>query len=97
MFGLTQTTLDSIHRCLSQYPQIRWVKIYGSRAKGNFKKGSDVDFAFSSDHDMSAELWSALDALPTPYQFDLTHYESLTHPDLKDHIDRVGVNFYPLQ
>jgi len=39
-------------------------------------------------------LLAALDDLPTPYLFDVTHYESLKHEGLKEHIDRVGVVFY---
>ena len=35
-----------------------------------------------------------LDNLPTPYLFDVTHYESLRHNDLKAHIDRIGVVIY---
>ena len=71
-----------------------WVKIYGSRAKGNFQRGSDIDLAFSSPVNYSAELNEALDELPTPYLFDVTHYETLKHDGLKSHIDRVVVVIY---
>ncbi len=95
MFGLSAQTCLAIYTCLQQYPEIIWVKIYGSRAKGNYQRGSDIDLAFSSPTDCSMELLAALDDLPTPYLFDLTHYESLKHERLKEHIDRVGVMFYP--
>ena len=94
MFGLSEQTLAAINACLQQYPEIVWAKIYGSRAKGNYERGSDIDLAFSSQTDISAELLAALDDLPTPYLFDVTHYESLKHQGLKEHIDRVGVVFY---
>jgi predicted nucleotidyltransferase len=94
MFGLSQDTLDLIVVCLRQYPDIIWVKIYGSRAKGDFKNESDIDLAFSSPNDYSGRLLENLDALPTPYLFDVTHYESLHHENLKAHIDRVGVVIY---
>lgn len=95
MFGLSSETLAKITTCLAQYPDITWVKIYGSRAKGNYRRGSDIDLAFSSPMDYSAQLLEALDALSTPYLFDVTHYDSLTHDALKMHIDRVGVQIYP--
>lgn len=94
MFGLSTETMASINACLLQFPEIVWAKIYGSRAKGNYQRGSDIDLAFSSLTDCSAELLAALDSLPTPYMFDVTHYDSLNHDGLKAHIDRVGVVIY---
>lgn len=94
MFGLNTETLAAIRACLQQHPEIIWAKIYGSRAKGDYERGSDIDLAFSSPTDCSADLLDALDNLPTPYLFDVTHYESLKHKSLKAHIDRVGVMFY---
>ena len=94
MFGLSAETLAAINTCLLQYPEIVWVKIYGSRAKGNYERGSDIDLAFSSPTDGSADLLEALDNLPTPYLFDVAHYESLKHEGLKEHIDRAGVEIY---
>lgn len=94
MFGLSSETLAAINTCLQQHPEIVWAKIYGSRAKGDYERGSDIDLAFSSLADCSADLLEALDNLPTPYLFDVTHYESLKHQGLKEHIDRVGVEIY---
>jgi predicted nucleotidyltransferase len=86
--------LTAIKDCLRHYPDIKWVKIYGSRAKGNYRRGSDIDLAFSCSTDYAANLLASLDNLPTPYLFDVTHYESLRHNDLKAHIDRIGVVIY---
>lgn len=94
MFGLSPETLAAINACLEQYPEIAWVKIYGSRAKGTHERGSDIDLAFGSPTDCSADLLEALDNLPTPYLFDVTHYDSLKHQGMKEHIDRVGVEIY---
>lgn len=94
MFGLSEDTLSRISGCIQKFPEINWVKIYGSRANGDFERGSDIDLAFSSPVDYSAELHEALDELPTPYLFDVTHYETLRHAGLKEHIERVGVVFY---
>lgn len=94
MFGLSPETLAAITTCLQQYPEIAWVKIYGSRAKGNYERGSDIDLAFSGPTNCAADLLETLDNLPTPYLFDVTHYDSLKHRGLKEHIDRVGVEIY---
>ncbi len=94
MFGLSEQTLALVSECIRQFPEINWVKIYGSRAKGDYQRGSDIDLAFSSPVDYSAELHEELDELPTPYLFDITHYETLRHKELKEHIERVGVVLY---
>lgn len=94
MFGLDAHTLAAITACLQRFPEIAWAKIYGSRAKGNYQRGSDIDLAFSSPTDCCANLLEALNSLPTPYLFDVTHVETLRHDGLKAHIERVGVAFY---
>lgn len=92
--GLPDRTVNAIRQCLrQQFPQLHWVKLYGSRAMGRHWRGSDIDLAFSADKDCSAALHEALDELPTPYLFDVTHWESLHHSGLREHIQRVGIPF----
>ena len=92
--GLPERTVQEIRQCLcQQFPQLHWVKLYGSRAMGRHWRGSDVDLAFSADENCSAALQEALDHLPTPYLFDVTHWESLRHSGLREHIERVGIPF----
>lgn len=93
-FGLDASTLTAIDSCLRSFPEIEWAKIYGSRAMGNFERGSDIDLAYSAKRDCSADLLEALDSLPTPYLFDVTHYPTLAHVRLREHIDRVGIEIY---
>ena len=89
--GLPPPTLGQIQAVWRQFPQIRWLKLYGSRALGRHRPGSDIDLAFSSDQDCSAALAAAFDQLPTPYLVDVTHWESLRHEGLRDHIAQLGV------
>lgn len=89
-FGLPDLTIEQIKTCFMPYSDIEWVKIYGSRAKGNYEAGSDIDIAFASPIDHSSQITGALQELPTPYLFDVTHYNSLNNQNLKMHIDRVG-------
>jgi predicted nucleotidyltransferase len=42
-FGLSNATLEKFHSVFSKYPEIEEVLIYGSRAKGNYREGSDID------------------------------------------------------
>ena len=89
--GLPTRTLEQIQTVWLRFPQIRWLKLYGSRALGRQRPGSDIDLAFSSEEDCSAELAAAFEELPTPYLVDVTHWETLRHEGLRDHIERMGV------
>lgn len=69
------------------------MKLYGSRTLGTHWRGSDINLACRTDEDCSAGLHKALDGLPTPYLFDVRHWESLQPQGLRDHIKRVGREF----
>lgn len=89
-FGLPDQALDQIRDCFTAYPDIQWVKIYGSRAMNTYHPGSDIDLAFSGPVDHSIRLSSDLENLPTPYLFDITYYDGLQNESLRSHIDRLG-------
>ena len=89
--GLPARTLAEIAAVLERFPTIQWVRLYGSRAMGRHRLGSDIDLAFSSPVDHSAALAAALEELPTPYLFDVTHWESLRHEGLRRHIAEEGL------
>ena len=96
MFGLKQKDIDAICGCFAQYPQIEEVILYGSRAKGNYKNGSDIDLAIKGPLDFSSflQLDNQLDDLLLPYKIDLSLLHQIQNIDLLDHIHRVGVVFY---
>lgn len=94
-FGLPQRTIDELLNYFSSKPDIEKVVIYGSRAKGNYHNGSDIDFAvWSDDNKNFLHIASELDDLPTPYKFDVTDYKTLTHEGMKNNIDNDGIIFY---
>jgi predicted nucleotidyltransferase len=89
--GLPERTVAEISTVLRRFPEIRWEKLYGSRALGRHRPGSDIDLAYSSPQDYTAALAGALEDLPMPYLVDVTHWESLQHAGLRRHIATVGV------
>jgi predicted nucleotidyltransferase len=95
-FGLNDKTINILKRFFSEFPKIEEVKIYGSRAKGNYRKGSDIDFALYGEINfrLLSKIVSAIEELPTPYKYDVTDYKTIENQDLKEHIDRVGKTFY---
>ena len=95
--GLSATTVAKIHGVLSQHSEVEQAILYGSRAKGNYKHGSDIDLTLTGSglvYDDLLKIMGELDDLLLPYTIDLSLFASLTHPELIDHIGRVGVVFY---
>ncbi len=96
-FGLKEPTIQKICGVFAKYPQIEKAVLYGSRAKGNYKNGSDIDLTLFGNaltvailHKMMTEI----DDLLLPYKIDLSLFHTLSDPDFIDHIQRVGVLFY---
>ncbi len=90
-FGIPKSSFQLIITTLHSFPEIKWVKLYGSRALGTEKKGSDIDIAYSGPSHIQAHLLEQLEDLSTPYTFDVTHYEEITEIGFKHHIDNHGV------
>ena len=95
-FGLSQKTISQLKSVFKKYPDITQVKIYGSRARGYYKRGSDIDLAFfsESEKNLSSNLSWELDDLPSPYLFDLVDYNTLNENPLKEEIDKYGKVLY---
>jgi predicted nucleotidyltransferase len=96
-FGLKQKTIDLINSVFAKYPQIEKVILYGSRAKGNFKTGSDIDLTMVGDDlttQIQMDVFDELDELMLPYKMDLSIFAKLNNENLREHIERVGVVFY---
>lgn len=98
--GLSQATLDQFNSVFRQHSAIDSVLIYSSRAKGNYRPGSDIDLTIKGSTLEFAELMQIedqIDDLYLPYTVDLSQYDQLTNPDLIAHIDRVGIVVYDKQ
>lgn len=95
--GLPDSTVAAIHGVLARYPAVERAVLYGSRAKGTHKPGSDIDltlFGPALDARLLSSIAEELDELLLPYMIDLSLYEQIGHEGLREHIDRVGVEFY---
>ena len=96
-YGLPDATIELIRRILVAFPAVDTAILYGSRAKGNYRKGSDIDLTLSGatlDQRQLAEIAGKLDESAIPYQVDLSIKEQIDNPALLEHIQRVGVVFY---
>jgi len=95
--GLSPETIKKIHHVFASYLEIDQVCLYGSRAKGNYRDGSDIDLSILGDALSVSKLLtieSELDDLLLPYKIDLCLFRQIENKNLIEHIQRVGVDFY---
>jgi len=96
-FGLSEKSTERIRRVFSRHPEVERAVLFGSRAKGTYKPGSDIDLALLGEGltpKTLNRLYEELDDLPLPYEFSLVLSSKITDPDVVAHIDRVGRVFY---
>ncbi|MEI8123537.1 MAG: nucleotidyltransferase domain-containing protein [bacterium] len=92
-YGLSDATIETIRLVMRQHAAVKHTILYGSRAKGNYRDGSDIDLALEGPDitfDELLRIESQLDALDLPYHIDVSIYHQLNHPELVNHIQRVG-------
>lgn len=97
-FGLPDEVLPRLLAILSSNPKVKQVTLYGSRAKGNWRRGSDIDLCIDGDYLSLQELDeidARIDDLLLPWKVDITVLQEIDNPDLIDHIERVRVRLYP--
>ena len=98
MYGLDDDTISKINGVFSKYSQIEKVILYGSRAKGNYHNGSDIDITLKGEKlTLSNSVYpitEELDELYLPYMFDISIFSYIKDQDMIDHINRVGLVFY---
>jgi predicted nucleotidyltransferase len=98
-FGLPDDVLPRVIAILSGNRKIRRITLYGSRAMGKSRDGSDIDLCLDGDalslNDL-AELEAGIDDLLLPWKVDITVRQQIDNPDLIAHIERVGVRLYPV-
>ena len=95
-YGLPEEAIARIRDVFQSFPAVDRAILYGSRAKGGYKTGSDIDLTLEGvdlTPDSRAKIALKLDDLLLPYEIDLSLRLSLNHPELQEHINRVGLVF----
>ncbi|RKU27796.1 hypothetical protein C6499_11215 [Candidatus Poribacteria bacterium] len=96
--GLSAQTLQKIHDVLVRYPQVEEAVLYGSRARGDYKNGSDIDLTLRGGnaltHTTLSQIANDLDDQLLPYTIDLSIFGNIRNPEMVEQIERVGVVFY---
>ena len=97
-YGITEKSFSLLLKTFSKYPEIEEVILFGSRAKGNYKRGSDIDLAIKGEY-CNKQIAMNINGfvneeLPIPYYVDIISYNGLDHDNLKEHVNRIGKILY---
>lgn len=96
-YGLAEATIHQLSELFTRHTKIEKVILYGSRAKGSFRDGSDIDLTLYGPDltlfDLN-QINLQIDDLLLPYKVDLSLYQDIENPALCSHIQRVGKLFY---
>ena len=97
-YGLSDNTLAALDSIFRKYSDIKQVILYGSRANGKCRKGSDIDLSLKTGEQFTfsdlLRISGDFDDSDIPYFVDVSIYDKLSNADLKSHIDRVGKILY---
>ena len=98
-FGLSEKSIETVLNVLTQFDTVLSARIFGSRAKENFKEGGDIDLCLVVDSNFLREQKLAMmrqfDESSLPCSVDLLIYSEITNEKLKEHIDSMGRMIYP--
>lgn len=100
MYGLSDNVTSEIQDVFRRHSNIDKVLIFGSRAKGNYREGSDIDLAVIGSGISFSQLLDInndIDDLGLLYNVDLLDYKKQIGTPIGEHIDRVGKVFYPVK
>ena len=94
-FGLKPDVVNDIRSLLARFTSVTEATLYGSRAKGNYQPGSDIDLTLKTKGETPKNLLLnielEIDNLDLPYSFDISLLRQISNENLLKHIERVGV------
>ncbi len=96
-YGLNEANQSELERVFRRHPGVRSVLIFGSRARGDAKPGSDFDLAVRAPGMTDAEfarLWADVESLELIFKIDLLHFDRLPEGGLKNRILSEGRPFF---
>lgn len=92
-FGLTDREYDEIKILYFLFPNIDNIIVFGSRARGDHKKTSDIDLALKGNlsHLDIVKIRDYFEDSRLPYIVDVVVYDKVSSEDFKKNIDEEGI------
>lgn len=94
-FGLPPAVIDKLVEIFREDARIQNVWLYGSRALGRERPGSDIDLCIEGNALQLNDLFAIemrIDDLLLPWKVDLALKHLINNPELIEHIQRVGID-----
>ena len=93
-YGLTEETYNRIKEVVENNKKYKFI-LFGSRARGDYKKTSDIDIAIKENvsREEQYKIMNEIDLLNIIYKIDLVFIDNKTTPELLKSIKRDGVEF----
>lgn len=96
-YGFKNDIIDNLNLIFANFEDINRVILFGSRAKGNYKLGSDIDLALIGENlnqKSVFRLQDKIEELNLIYKIDLVLVNKIDNKELLEHINRVGIVIY---
>ncbi len=88
--------MEDIIDIIKQYIEVEKAVVFGSRARGDYKKASDIAlFGENLTHTINTKIFYKLDELYMPYKIDLINFNTLGEENkIRENILKEGVEIY---
>lgn len=97
-FGLEPKIIEDIKNILKKYPEVEKAVIFGSRARGDYRKGSDIDITLFGEkltNSINTKIFYEIEDLYLIYKIDLINFNTLNEEEqLRENILDEGVEIY---
>ena len=91
-FGLKERELDEIKALYYILPEIDEMTIFGSRARGDYSRVSEIEIAVKGNVDkIMYKIRDYFEESNILYTVDVVNYETISNLEFKENIDREGV------
>ena len=93
-YGLSEETYNKIMEVIKNNEKYKFI-LFGSRARGDYKKTSDIDIAIKENvpREEQYKIMNEIDLLDIIYKIDLVFIDEKTNPELLKSIRRDGVEY----
>ncbi|MGO5066924.1 nucleotidyltransferase domain-containing protein [Clostridium sp. LCP25S3_F8] len=95
--GISLQLFEDIKNIISKNPKINKVVIFGSRARGDYRKTSDIDICIYGKDIKNIDinlLEDSLKEIDTPLDFDIVYFDKISKEALKNNIEKDGILIY---
>ncbi|GMB09190.1 hypothetical protein EDD69_1231 [Thermolongibacillus altinsuensis] len=95
--GISKRWIGELQTYCSTNDKIEKVVLFGSRARGDYQKTSDIDLVIwtkNASHSEQNLMEHAIQQMPTPFKIDVLFFDRLTKEKLISNILKEGIVIY---